>query len=395
MSFQPAFGTDEYSRDPAAQLREMREANPVCRVEFPGFFPGYVVTRHHEVKRVLADSRLVKDHSRLPRELRGPVPDGIWIGGRQLLGLDLADHQRLRRMLNSWWSRAVSARWPEIIERHTAELLDDLAAGPAGTDLVERFTRPLPVRVLTEVLGIPSREVPELTRLLHAVTGPAEPGCPRAAATHQDLATIWLRLSKEHAGEETILGMLGAARERREVTLTELTSLLTMMLIAGAHSMSMLLPRSVLFLAGEPELVTTLVAEDQTAQEAVVEELIRLCASFPLASHRYTTEDLDLFGTTVPAGSLVLAALGAANRDPRVYAEPESACPGRRGGEAKSLSFGHGAHYCLGATLARQQARIALVRLYQRFPRLSVTGDPTWRNLVVPEPLTLPVRLTP
>jgi cytochrome P450 len=263
------------------------------------------------------------------------------------------------------------------------------------TDLVAGFTRPLPLRILADILGVPQTEVPDLQELLHVVTGNAAPDSPALRAAQADLAGVWFRLAREHADDDSLLGMLARARQQREISLVEMTSLLTMLLVAGAHSMSMLLPRSVLFLSGAPQLAATLAGDDEAAQDAVVEELIRLCPPFPLASHRYTTHDVDLWGTPVPAGSLVLPALSAANRDPRVYSAPERACPGRHGTEPKHLSFGHGAHYCLGAVLARKQARIALVRLYQRFPRLSVAGVPAWRNHVVPEPTSLPVRLTP
>ncbi|WP_436528987.1 cytochrome P450 [Actinoplanes sp. HUAS TT8] len=404
MTLEAVFGTDDYRRDPGGRLHDLREAGPVHRVALPGIPPVYLVTRFQEARTAFADPRLRKDRARVPAA-GSPGPETIWVSGRQLLSTDGQDHTRLRRLLNGWWSRAASAGWPAIIERHVDGLLDDLAAGPAEVDLVTAFTRPLPMRILAEIVGIPQAETPHLQELVHVITGSGTTGCPRLRAASADLTQIWFRLAKDHAGEDTLLGMLGKARQDREITLVELTSLLNMLLVAGAHSMSMFFPRAVLLLSAPPaadagsgycggaELAAMLAGDDATAHEAVAEELIRLCAPFPLASHRYATDDLDLWGTPVPAGALVMPAVAAANRDPRAYADPDQACPGRRQGEPRHLSFGHGPHYCLGATLARQQARIALVGLYQRFPRLSTAGEATWRNDIIPEPTSLPVRL--
>src|SRR4051812_17727323 len=93
-------------------------------------------------------------------------------------GGDLREPREAGRLLTGWWNRAASARWPEIIERHTDDLLDDLAAGPADADLVTGFTRPLPLRILADVLGIPSAEVPALQELLQVITGSGDPECP-------------------------------------------------------------------------------------------------------------------------------------------------------------------------------------------------------------------------
>ncbi|GIE91363.1 cytochrome P450 [Actinoplanes regularis] len=391
VTLEAVFGTEDYSRDPGGHLRETCEG-PVDRVAVPGLPPVYLVTGYQQAREVFNDSRLCKDRSRVPTA-HDPGPEMIWVAGRQLLSTDGNDHARLRRLLTGWWSRAASARWPEIIERHTGDLLADLASGPAETDLVTGFARPLPMRILADVVGIPQAEAGRLQELVHVFTSNGVPESPQVQSAHGDLVAIWFRLAKEHAGEDTLLGVLGKARQDREISLTELTSLLDMLLVAGAHSMSMFFPRVVLRLADAPELVATLTGDDESAQEALVEELIRLCPPFPLATHRYTTEDVDLWGTPVPAGSLVMPAVAAANRDPQVHPAPDQACPGRPGARTRHLSFGHGAHYCLGATLARQQARIALVRLYQRFPHLTATGEPVWRNLMVPEPACLPVRL--
>lgn len=244
MTLEATFGTDDYARDPGGELRELREAGPVHRVELPGYPPLYLVPRHQEARELFTDARLRKTRPRLPSAEPdpGPGPEGIYVVGRQLLSTDDGEHQRLRRLLTGWWSRAAAARWPEIIERHTADLLDGLAAGPAETDLVAAFTRPLPLRILADVLGVPRTEVPALQEALHVVTGSAAPDCPQLRAAHADLAVTWFRLAKEHAGEDTLLGMLGLARQEREITLVELTSLLTMLLVAGAHSMSMFFP---------------------------------------------------------------------------------------------------------------------------------------------------------
>ncbi|MEV6345321.1 cytochrome P450 [Actinoplanes sp. NPDC051851] len=393
MTIEEVFGTRDYFQDPGGWLAPLRESAPVHQVTIPGMPPAFLVTRYDEARRIFTDSRLCKDRTRLTPDERGLGPEDVWVSGRQLLSTDQEDHSRMRRLLAGWWSRAAAEQWPALIEHHTRDLLDAMAAGPADTDLVTSFARPLPMRVLADVVGIPQSQVPVLLPLLHTLTTTAAPNSPELVEAHAGLSGIWFRLAREHAGDDTLLGVLSRARRQRDISMVELNSLLTMLLIAGAHSMSMFLPRTVMLLADEPALTATLAGSDAPAQEAVVEELIRLCAPFPMASHRYATREMELWGMPVPAGSLVVPAVAAANRDPRVYDDPESACPGRRSTEPRPLTFGHGVHYCLGATLARQEALIALTHLYQRFPSLTPTSPATWRNHFIPEPTALPVRL--
>jgi cytochrome P450 len=299
VTLQAVFGTDDYFRYPDGDLHDLREADPTHHLALPGY-PS----------------------------------------------LDLPARYRQGQEAGSW-SRGAPGRRTQIIERHTDDLLAAMRPGPGEIDLAGHFARPLSLRVLAGVSGIPQSEVPALQDLLDTAIGGATPAS--RAARPGPATAVWAELAEQHAGEDTMLGMLGRARQDREITAVELTSLLTMLMVADAHAMSMFLTRAVLLLSAPPspawagspdsaystgvELTAMLAGSDRAAQEAAAGELLWL------------------------------------------------------------LPFGHRAPYCLDPALAELQARIALVRLYQRFPRLSVTGEATWRNYVVPEPTSLPVRL--
>jgi cytochrome P450 len=384
----------------------MRAACPVQQVRLADGHDAWLVLGHAAALQALKDGRLSKDMV-AALDLDPDVVDPGLPGpdfAHHMMNLDPPDHTRLRRTVSRAFTPTRIAALEPSIEQITQELLDGLeAAGPDTTvDLVAAFAYPLPFRVICELLGVPQDERDGLRDAFRTLLQPWSGSPPPEAVAASDAIVSALRrlvtTHREHHREDLVGTLVSATDDDDRLTEQELLSSLFQLIVAGHDSTSSLIGNGVVDLLTHPEQLR-LLREDPGLIPAAVEELIRFSAPVPHATFRVTTEPMELDGVEIPAGEQVLICLGAANHDPEVFDDPDTLAIGSE--SRPHLGFGHGIHFCLGAPLARLEARIAFRALLERFPdlRLAVDrADLRWSHgdgLVLRGLDTLPVRLGP
>ncbi|MGH3914665.1 MAG: cytochrome P450 family protein [Pseudonocardiaceae bacterium] len=373
-------GTDGLRRH--ATYAELAATGPVHPITLPIGAPAWLITGYDEARAALHDPRLVKGEAartflagdRLSPEMFAAI-------SRHMLNHDPPDHTRLRRLVTAAFTRRRIDGLAPRIQQITDELLDALT-GVAQTDLIASFAYPLPITVICELLGVPADARSEFhTWSAVLVTGMmADPDEFAEAATAMVTYLRELIVAKRAAPADDLLSALVAVREGGDrLSADELTSMVFLLLIAGHETTVNLIGNGVLALLTHPEQLTLLRAQPQRLPTAV-EELLRFDGPVQMATFRVTSEPVEIGGTTIPAGQMVITSLLAANRDPAHLADADVLDLTRE--DNPHLAFGHGIHHCLGAPLARLEGRIALGTLLARFPqlRLAVPAEQlNWR----------------
>ena len=389
--------------DPFGHFAEARARCPVQRVRLADGHPAWVVLGYDTARQALNDPRISKDMLAALEGNGDVVAEGLPGPqfSRHMLNVDPPDHTRLRRLMSRAFVPSRVTALEPAIRSIAGDLLDELdEAGPDGTvDLVEGYAYPLPFGVIGELLGIP----PADRRSLHAwfqvlLNGWAgDPPAEAAEASAGIVAYLHdLVDAKRQSPASDLVSVLVAADDA--LTTQELLSSLFQLVVAGHDTTASLIGSGVVALLDHPGQLEALLA-DPVQLPAAIDELIRFAAPVPHATFRVTAEPLTLDGVQIPAHEQVLVCLGSANRDPSRFPDPDVLDIGRRDGP--NLGFGHGIHYCLGAPLARLEARVAFETLLGRHPglRLAVDRDAlAWAHgdgLVLRGLVSLPVILGP
>ena len=390
--------------DPFGHFAESRARCPVQRVRLADGHPAWIVLGYDAARQALGDPRLSKDMLAALEE-DGDVVAGGLPGpefSRHMLNVDPPDHTRLRRLVSRAFVPSRVAALEEAVRDIAGDLLDELAdAGPGATvDLVQGYAHPLPFKVIGELLGIPSADRPDLHAWFQVLlTGWAgEPPAEAVEASGKIVAYLReLVETKRRSPAEDLVSVLVAAGDDA-LTTQELLSSLFQLVVAGHDTTASLIGNGVVALLDHPDQLQALLA-DPGQLPAAIDELIRFTAPVPHATFRMTAEPVTIDGVPIPAREQVLVCLDSANRDPARFPAPDVLDIGRSSGP--NLGFGHGAHYCLGAPLARLEARVAFETLLGRHPglRLAVDRDAlTWAHgdgLVLRGLDSLPVVLGP
>lgn len=395
------FEDPEFQADPYPIYAALREHEPVSHRVKDGFH-NYWVTRHEDVVSVLRDERFTSFG--IPSELEAEgIPETFRRLGQVLkhmmLRIDGKDHARLRGLVNKAFTPRMVARLEPRIEALSSALLDEVVSrGDGCVDLIRDFATPLPVIVIAELLGVPGEEQPRFKRWSDEIAVVLDgsvrtAGLPRAAQSAWDLAEYLRRVVAQRRREprDDLLSAMAAARdERGALSDDELISNAILLLLAGHETTTNLIGNGALALLRNPDQLALLRDEPGLA-EGAVEEALRYDSPVQLTA-RVPAIPVAVRGVTIPPDAEATLLLGAANRDPAVFSDPDDFDIRREGG--RHLSFGFGSHFCLGASLARLEGMVAFRQLASRFPRLELADpDPPRRaGLVLRGLASLPAR---
>ncbi|MGW1412320.1 cytochrome P450 [Streptomyces sp. NPDC002403] len=373
----------------AEAYERVREQPGLLRVQMPYGEPAWLATRYADARLVLGDQRFSRaaaaSHDE-PRQSEGQRDGGI-------LGMDPPDHTRLRSLVaKAFTVRQVEKLRPQVREL-TAGLLDEMETAGPPADLVDLFALPLPVAVICRMLGVPTEDRPRFRVWSDDALSTSSLTAEEFEASREELRAYMAGLIEQHrrSPRDDLMTALIEARDGGDrLSELELVDLCVGILVAGHETTASQIPNFVLTLLDHPDQLARLRAEPGLVPNAV-EELLRFV---PLGSGagqpRYATEDIEVGGTLVRAGSPVLVAVGAANRDALRFTAPGVLDIAREGNQ--HLGFGHGVHHCLGAPLARLELQEALSALITRFPTLRLAGDVTWKSeMLVRGPRVMPV----
>jgi cytochrome P450 len=333
---------------------------------------------HRAVSAILRDRRLGRE---TPAELRQPVPEALRpfydIEDHSLLEVEPPRHTRLRGLvLRAFTSRRIGNLGPDITGLSHA-LIDAFPAPGVDFDLLDAFARPLPVTIICRLLGVPESHSADLLRWSNAMvsmyqarkTPEIEAGAATAASDFTAFLTDYIGHKRNHPADDLITQLIAAEEDGETLSTAELIATCVLLLNAGHEATVHTLGNGVAaLLAHGPCAITG----------PCTEEILRYDAPLHMFT-RWVYEDVTLFGHAFHRGDRIACLLGAANRDPLAYADPNRFDPTRSGPPHTSL--GAGLHFCVGAPLARLEIQIGLDALFTRCPTLRLVEEPRYADL--------------
>jgi cytochrome P450 len=357
----------------APMYEVLRREAPIVRVRTPAGDPAWLVTRYQEARTLFSDPRFGRSHP-APEEASMVSDAAVNSGPSGDYDSEQQSHTRLRKLLVP----AFSAKRMRDLGHHVQELVDDCLdalqaahdrAPDEPVDLHEYLSFPLPVLVICELLGVPFEDREYFHGLSDRVGQMGAGDDARIAM--EEFKTYMGRLAeakRANPAQDVVSDLVLAQNDDPTFTDDDLTALAAGLLFAGHETTVNRIDLGVLWLLTDLDRRDSFVADIEGRVRGTVEEILRLSAPGGLGLLRYAHDDVELGGQRIERGDLVLVSSIAANRDSSAFAEPEEFDPSRS--PNTHLSFGHGAHFCIGASLARTELKVVFSSLFARFPGL-------------------------
>ncbi|MFH8634880.1 cytochrome P450 [Streptomyces lydicus] len=374
-----AYGED-FTANPYKYYAKLRAQGPVHRVRVPNGPDVWLVVGHEAVRGALTDPRLSKNWRESGQLGPGGEESALFTN---MLDADPPHHTRLRKLVaKEFTARRVEALRPRV-QQITDELLDAMLAAPDGrADLVEALAFPLPMTVICELIGVPAMDREAFRGWSNELVAPTgEEAAYAATVAMSDYLVGLIEARRKDPGEGLLSDLIRTSDEDGDqLSREELVGTAFLLLVAGHETTVSLLSNGVRALLQHPAQLAALRADFSLLDNAV-EEMLRYDGPVETATWRFSSEPVEIGGTLIPAGETILVALASASRDPERYSAADDFDITR---DARGhAAFGHGIHFCLGAPLARLEARVALRSLLERCPDLALDVDPgalTWRT---------------
>jgi cytochrome P450 len=370
-----------YQSNPYPVYQQLRDFAPVFQVNTPEGFSFFLVSRYSDVFALLKDERFVKNRASAmtpdPLAAQPVVPEVLKPLAATILDMDGADHARLRSLIHKAFTpRLVDGMRPRI--QTICDTLLDAVVGKGEIDLISAYAFALPITVIGEILGVPTQDRDQFrawSRVL--VSGNFGDYSPARLKPIEDFVNYLITLITERRAkpkDDLISALVQIEEAGDKLSQDELLSLVFILLVAGHETTVNLIGNGTVALLRQRNQWEKL-KEDSSLIKTAIEELLRYDSPIKLATERYALEPLEIAGTMIPKGAMVLGALASANRDPEQFTNPDALDIMRA--DNKHVAFGQGIHYCVGAPLARLEGQIAFATLARRLPNLRLNVDPT------------------
>jgi cytochrome P450 len=370
-------GSDEFNADQAGHYEWLRREAPVYKGKLPYLSDQdvYFLSRYDDCESLLTDPRFRRNVAGAP-EL--PLPRAIrFLNTDNMILKDEPEHRRLRRLVSKPFTPRAIAALGERVEAISHELLDD-AKGHEQVDLQQIYALPIPATVINEMVGVPHEDRAKFHGWMQLlIDGITKYGLEAAAEKMEDLieyVRVLVERRRDEPREDILTGLVQAADGGDSLSDDELVAMVFTLVGAGYETTYHLITNGVVTLLEHPDQLA-LLRDRPELMASAVEEILRYRSPVGGTKPNYATEDVTLHGVTIPRATMVIPLLASANHDPDAFDDPETFDITRS--PNPHISFGRGAHFCLGANLARLEARIALTTLIERHPgmRLAVAPD--------------------
>jgi len=385
-----------FFRDPYPVYDKLRASSPVQKVDGAmGPLPVWLITGYAEARAAFTHPGISKDTRRFQHVLnQGGNPRNINAAvAATMVATDPPDHTRLRRLVSKAFNTSTVERLRPRVQQITDDLLDAIASA-GSADLIETLAIPVPITVISELLGVPEADRDNL-RCWSNANFAAGDHRTRDEASHKiaDYMAQLVAAKRAQRGNDLLSDLIAVHDSTDSLSEQELIALAVLLLIAGHETTTSLIGNAILALLLRPAQLAEL-RENPSLIPLAIDEFLRYDSPTAIATIRFTAEPINIADVTIPADQIVLISPAAANHDPARFADPAALDIHRDA--TGHLAFGYGIHYCIGAQLARTETEIALAALLTRFPTLNLDPelkDLRWRHSRLIRGLqTLPVR---
>ncbi len=371
----------KFKANPYPFYARLRAEAPVCRTKLLGQ-PTWLVTRYSDVLSALKDERLLKDWpptTKWIHRLSGPTT-------RNMLNQDGPDHTRLRTLVHKAFTPHLIERLRQRIQNVCDELLNELTTN-GRMELMRGYALPLPLTVISELLGIPAEDRNRLHSLSRSSLSASNLiGVLRSLPDQRLLIRRIRKLiaqRRRDPRDDLITALVQAEEAGDKLNEQELVAAIALLLIAGYETTVNLIGSGALALIQSSQQREHF-QQNPALTGSAIEELLRYASPLDMASQRFASEDMTIGSVAISQGDVVVAVVGSANHDESQFPDPETFDISRE--PNKHLAFGMGVHFCIGAPLARLEGQIALTTLFRRFPNLRLTQDAEslrWRKSLI------------
>jgi cytochrome P450 len=390
-----------FKADPFPTYARLRDQAPVCRIATSRSESAIFVSRYADVSALLKDKRFVKDPANaLTSEQQAQarrIPGFLSPLTRNILALDDPDHARLRKLVQAVFTPRRIAALETQVEAASQALLEPLRR-TSSFDLIADYALPLPVKVISDLLGVPTVDQARFARWSHALIKIGTVS-PMAAIVQMPAILSFLRylkrliVMKKRDPADDLISALVAQHLEDALSAEELMAMISILLSAGHETTTNLIGNGMLTLMRHPDARAQLLA-DPLLIDPAIEEMLRIEGPVEMSTPRYASADIAIGNVIVPQGATVFGIIASANRDSSQFAEADSVSIRRD--PNRHLTFGEGGHYCLGASLARMEGRVAFTHLLEAFPDMRAASHDDqlrWRpNMVLRGLLRFPVK---
>ncbi len=379
------------AENPFPILAQMRTIGPIVPVPLPwaASQQAWLITRLPEAVYVLKDKRFTVDSTKLPsntfsemRRMReSSETPGLF--GQSMISVDEPDHKRLRGFV----SKVFTPKYIEGLRSHIQQIADDLldrVQAQGQMDLVHDYGYPLPINVISDMLGVPLDKRTSMRQWSEALAGGSpeklDTGRRQLVQAFSNYIVVLVAEKRRHPQQDLISQLIHLEEEGDHLSEAELISMVGLLIFAGHETTSNLIGIGTLMLLDHPDQLEKLKA-DLTLVPSAVEELLRFNGPVLTPAPRFATEDVELGGQTIHRGDMLITGLASANRDESEFTNPDDLDIARQ--LNRHIAFGQGMHICLGAPLARLEGEIAFTTLLKRLPnlRLNCTRETVeWRG---------------
>ncbi|MGE1032791.1 cytochrome P450 [Bacillus sp. GKis3/1] len=369
----------QFKEDAYEIYKESRKMQPILFVNKTELGAEWLITRYEDALPLLKDNRLKKDPANVFSQDTLNVfltVDNSDYLTTHMLNSDPPNHNRLRLLVQKAFTPKMVAQLEGRIQHIADDLLNEVER-KGSLNLVDDYSFPLPIIVISEMLGIPKEDQAKFRIWSHAVIAyPETPAEIKETEKHLSEFITYLQylvdMKRKEPKEDLVSALILAESEGHKLSARELYSMIMLLIVAGHETTVNLITNTVLALLENPNQLQ-LLKENSKLIDAAIEEGLRYYSPVEVTTSRWADEPFQIHDQTIEKGDMVVIALASANRDETVFENPEVYDITRENN--RHIAFGHGSHFCLGAPLAKLEAKIAITTLFNRMPKLQIKGD--------------------